>query len=122
MSPQDFMHEYERLTNTHDFANVAPLLADDAVYWFSDGSFEGVAEIRGAFERTWAIIQNERYAISDVRWFWQSDDSAACMYSFSWHGTVDGAPAEGSGRGTSLLRRDAGRWQVVHEHLSLRPG
>ncbi|HLJ80087.1 MAG TPA: nuclear transport factor 2 family protein, partial [Ktedonobacterales bacterium] len=107
MSPQDFLRDYERQTNTHEFANVAPLLADDAVYWFDDGSFYGVDEIRDAFARTWAAIQNERYAIADVRWLWQDNDSAACIYTFSWQGTVNGGAEEGSGRGTSLLCRRA---------------
>jgi hypothetical protein len=46
-----FLAEYARRTNTHQFAAVAPLIAADAVYWFSDGSHRGLDSIRLAFER-----------------------------------------------------------------------
>jgi hypothetical protein len=41
-----FLAEYARRTNTHQFAAVAPLIAADAVYWFSDGSHRGLDSTR----------------------------------------------------------------------------
>lgn len=35
----DFMREYERRTNSHDLELLAPLIAEAATYWFSDGSY-----------------------------------------------------------------------------------
>jgi ketosteroid isomerase-like protein len=57
MTPTEVMRAYETRTNTHHFAHVAPLIADDAVYWFDDGSFVGIDAIAQAFERTWATIR-----------------------------------------------------------------
>ena len=107
MTPEELMREYERRTNTHRFEQVAPLIADDAVYWFSDGSFRGKAAIRRAFEATWTAIRDEHYAV--------------CAYTFRWQGQTSNGPAEGTGRGTSVLRKQDGDWQVVHEHLSPMP-
>jgi ketosteroid isomerase-like protein len=36
-----FMAEYERAANSHDVQQVVPLIADDATYWFTDGSYRG---------------------------------------------------------------------------------
>jgi ketosteroid isomerase-like protein len=118
---ETFLAEYARCTNTHQFDAVAPLIAADAVYWFSDGSHRGLASIRLAFERTWSIIQDEYYAIDDVEWLTVEGRSATCIYTFRWRGRIDGAIRAGSGRGTSVLRKVDERWQVVHEHLSPWP-
>jgi hypothetical protein len=33
MIPAEFLREYAQKTNTHRFEEVAPLTADNAVYW-----------------------------------------------------------------------------------------
>ena len=121
MTPFELMGEYERRTNTHNFDNVAELIAEDAVYWFNDGSFRGRDEIRGAFAKTWNHIQEEKYAIEDVHWLVNDERVAVCIYTFHWEGIVEGRVLAGSGRGTSVLEKREGRWLVVHEHLSHMP-
>ena len=121
LTPAQFMDEYAIRTNTHQFDSVAELIAEDAVYWFNDGSFLGRAAIRQAFEATWAAIQNEIYRIDDVRWLVQDQHSAVCIYTFHWQGQVNNAVVQGSGRGTSVLSSINELWLVVHEHLSPMP-
>jgi uncharacterized protein (TIGR02246 family) len=122
MTPSDFMQDYERATNTHDFATVAPLIAADAIFWFNDGSFHGLDQIQAAFEKTWGAIQEERYAIENVQWIGTGEAVAVCAYHFRWQGYISGNLRSGRGRGTSVLRKDDGRWRVAHEHLSATPG
>jgi ketosteroid isomerase-like protein len=114
-----FMTRYERATNSHDIDRVAPLIAEDATYWFSDGSYAGLGAIRGAIERTFATIQNEVYGIEDLEWIVLAADHAVCRYRFFWRGVVDGRPRSGQGRGTNVIVRcDDGEWRMRHEHLS----
>ena len=118
-SPQELMQEYSRTTNTHRFEQVAPSIADDAIYWFSDGStHEGIAAIRAAFEHNWGVIRNEVYRIDDVRWLAQDEHLAVCTYRFRWNGETEEGLRSGEGRGTSVLRNDGGSWRIIHEHLS----
>ena len=117
----DFLAEYIQLTNSHRFDRLAPLIAENAVFWFSSGSYRGLSAIRAAFERTWGLIQDEVYAVEDVEWLAVDESTAACLYTFRWHGIIDGTPREGSGRGTTILRRHNDHWRVVHEHLSAHP-
>jgi uncharacterized protein (TIGR02246 family) len=113
-----FMTEYEHAANSHDIEQVLPLIADDATYWFTDGSYRGREEIAGALERTFAAIQDEVYEIRELEWVALTPGVAACQYRFCWRGVVEGQPGSGRGRGTNVLVERDGAWQVQHEHLS----
>ena len=71
-----------------------------------------------ASDTQFELIRDETYRISEVVWVAQSNDVAACVYRFDWSGSLRGAPASGSGRGTTVLARRGDSWAVVHEHLS----
>jgi ketosteroid isomerase-like protein len=116
--PASFLRRYEQATNSHHLDRLAPLIAPDASYWFTDGSYQGREEVLAAIAATFATITDETYAIDDVTWLYRGDDRAACRYRFRWTGTVDGRPASGAGRGTAVLVRATGGWQIQHEHLS----
>lgn len=117
----EFIKHYEQATNGHDFDSVAPLISKDAVYWFSDGSYEGLASIREAFEAAWNTVKDEVYTISNVRWLAVSETVVVCVYDFSWKGLIDGEPKSGGGRGTNALSKTESGWQIVHEHSSNNP-
>ncbi len=121
MSARSLLEKYEKQINTHDFNEVIDLISADAIFWFSSGSHEGVAAIKAAFEKTWALIQEETYWLSDIRWVSESSESASCVYTFHWKGKISGTAREGSGRGTTLLQKQDGVWKIVHEHLSNFP-
>jgi ketosteroid isomerase-like protein len=113
-----FMAEYERAANSHDVQRILPLIADDATYWFTDGSYRGREEITDALERTFAAIHDEVYGIRELEWVAATDEFAACRYRFSWRGVVDGQPSSGRGHGTNVLVKRDGAGQVQHEQLS----
>lgn len=115
----EFIKAYEAANNSHIWTNVSPFIAPNATYWFTDGSYAGIAEIQNAIQRTFDEIQNEVYAITNVQWPIQSDSVAVCIYSFHWQGIINGAEQSGSGRGTNVLaKNEDGVWQIIHEHLS----
>ena len=118
-TPDEFMKAYERATNSHDLERTLALIAADAVYLFSDESVHvGKEAIARALKRNFDLIAGETYAIANLTWLVQSAEVAACVYDFSWSGTIRGEPAAGAGRGTTVLRRAGTTWRVVHEHLS----
>ena len=119
MTPEQFMRQYEAATCAHDLSAILTLIADDAVYLFSDKtSYLGKAAITKALERNFASIRDETYRIEEMHWLTRSDQVAACVYEFNWTGVIDGLPASGRGRGTSVVEAHADSWLVVHEHLS----
>jgi ketosteroid isomerase-like protein len=121
MTAAETLKAYEDATNLHRFDAVAPLIATDAVFWFSDGSHIGLDAIRAAFERTWQLIRDETYWLDEVNWIASGQRSACCLYRYNWKGVVNGTAMQGNGRGTSVLRADTGGWLIVHEHLSRFP-
>ena len=114
----EFVTEYERAANSHDVGRVLPLIADDATFWFTDGSYRGREEIADALARAFATIQDEVYEIKELEWVTLTAEVAACRYRFCWRGMVDGQPGSGRGRGTNVLVKRDGAWQIEHEHLS----
>jgi ketosteroid isomerase-like protein len=122
MTPAAFLRDYEFSNCVHGLDHTLGLIDDNAIYWFSDGSsYVGKAAIEQVLRRNFELIEDEDYRISDVVWVAESFDFAACTFHFDWSGTVRGAPASGSGRGTLVLARKGNSWVVVHEHLSKGP-
>lgn len=105
---------YEEQINRHDFSAVENLISKDAVFWFNDGQYHGHEQLRAVFEKTWRLLQNEFYWLTDVTWL----NAETCMYTFNWLAQINGKEGFGKGRGTSALREENGRWVIVHEHLS----
>ena len=118
IAPTAFIRAYEQATNSHDIAQLAPLIASDAVYWFTDGSHRGRDAVLAAISQTFATIRDEVYWINELEWIATDASQAVCRYHFAWTGIVDGRPRSGSGRGTNVLVKNDGTWQMLHEHLS----
>jgi len=113
-----FMKAYEEANNSHDIDRVEPMIAMDATYWFTDGSHQGLPRIAEAIRATFATIEDEAYEIHGLEWVVLAPEHAVCRYRFSWRGTVGGEPRSGHGRGTNVILKQDGRWQISHEHLS----
>lgn len=108
---------YVDALNTHSWAKIAPHVAEDAVFIFTEDTFTGHAAAKAAFEKTFAMIADEHFSLHDIKWTAVTDDVAACYYEFRWKGRISGEEASGGGRGTSILRKVNGRWLIAHEHL-----
>lgn len=120
-TPEAVMAAYADLINRHDFALLIPLIAPEASFWFSSGTYQGHEAVREAFEGTWRRLANETYWLEDLAWIARSGEAASCTYSFHWRATIDGQRAEGKGRGTTVLTKSENGWRIVHEHLSAFP-
>jgi uncharacterized protein (TIGR02246 family) len=119
MTPAEYKRELVRRMNAKDLEGTLALIADDAVYFWSNGSaMFGKQAIAKALEQTFAAIQNDTYETLDVTWLVETEDVAACVFKFQWTGEIDGTPSSGRGRGASVLHRINGEWRTVHEHLS----
>ena len=122
--PQDlanFIQTYEKLANKRNFDLLIPLISERAIFWFSDGSYTGIQEIRSAFERTWTSLPNEIYSISNINLLLSEKSSAVICYTFTSISVSNGIESTFKGRGTNILQKFDGSWKIIHEHLSLMP-
>ena len=117
MTPQDLMKAHEQALASQDWKNVEPLMHEDVCVTFSSGTYKGKSEVRKAFEHNFSVIEDEEYGIENLHWAFVGQECAVCLYTFCWQGLINGQPASGGGRGTSVLVNEAGRWQIVAEHL-----
>jgi ketosteroid isomerase-like protein len=118
MSPEEFLRSYEAALATQSWPAVSALFHEDACVTFSNGLvFTGKQQVQGAFERNFALIEEEQYSISDLHWVKRTDSFAVCIYSYHWSGLIRGEPARGSGRGTCILTNQHGTWLLLAEHL-----
>lgn len=117
MTAQELLQTYEKALAMQQWENVEPLMHPDVCVTFNNGTYKGIEEVEGAFRRTFALIQDETYAISNVHWIREDDALAVCLYHFHWSGIINGQMASGGGRGTSVLVNENGRWQILTEHL-----
>lgn len=118
-TPDALIEAYERATNSHDLEATLALVAEEAVYLFSNQAVHvGKEEIARALQRNFDLIQDETYSTAGLTWLVETEEVAVCVYDYAWTGTIHGKPASGSGRGTTVLRRFGQEWKVIHEHLS----
>ncbi|MBM7541309.1 YybH family protein [Amphibacillus cookii] len=122
MTYQQALDAYIEATNSHDFKQVKQILADHAIYWFTDQTCTTFDQIQNYFETAWTIIQEEVYQARDVKWISTDETSATCLYTYYYEGYINGSFVSGSGRATNVfVKNDANEWKLVHEHLSPHP-
>lgn len=119
LTAEAFIKQYERTTNSHDLEAILSLIDVEAIYLFSNGMVHvGKEAIKEAIGRNFEVIQDEKYIIENLTWVANTPEVAVCVYDFAWSGMMNGEPASGSGRGTSVMIRSGENWKVIHEHLS----
>ncbi len=112
---------YVEALNTHSWDRIAPHVAEDPVFIFTEDTFVGKAAAKAAFEKTFKLIENEVFSLHDIVWTVVTEDVATCHYEFRWKGLISGQESAGGGRGTTILRKVDGRWLIAHEHLGPYP-
>lgn len=117
-SPEEFIAAYAAATETAQWESVAPLIHEDCVVVFSSGTFKGKAEVEKAFRRTFDLIQDETYKVTDIHWIQRENHTTVFTYNFAWTGIINGESASGGGRGSSVLTwSDGVGWKLLCEHL-----
>lgn len=119
MTPEETKRELRRRMVAKDLPGSMELIADDAVYFWSNGqAMWGKPAIGAALKANFELLQDDTYEIDEVTWLAETDDVAACVFRFRWTAVSDGEEVSGRGRGASVLKRIDGQWRVVHENLS----
>lgn len=118
MEPEEFIRAYEEALGTQDWSRVDPLVHSDACVTFSNGTVhKGKPQVQKAFETNFSLIKDEQYSISNVHWVMISPETAIYLFEYNWSGIINDKPASGSGRGTSVLIKEADRWLLLVEQL-----
>ena len=117
MSPIEFISAYEKAISAQEWEMVDPLIHPDCVVTFTNGTYKGKQEVEGIFKKNFELIKDEDYKITNVHIVKEESDYAVFIFKYKWSGIIHGRPAEGGGRGTSVLVKNNGSWQLISEHL-----
>ncbi len=118
-SPQTCTAEFTAALVRRDMAAALALLADDVVFFYSNGSaIVGKDAFAALMAANWKVVSDYEYSTVDPLWIAESDAAACVIYGFAWSGMAGGAKVGGSGRGTRVLSNDGSGWRIAHEHLS----
>jgi hypothetical protein len=118
MHPEEFITSYEAALASQNWDNVEPLVHAKACVTFSNGTVhKGLKAIKVAFTKNFSLIKDEKYSITDVHWVVKDKEFAVYLFNFNWSGLIDGQQASGSGRGSTTLIFEKGKWLLVSEHL-----
>jgi ketosteroid isomerase-like protein len=120
----DFLNRFEEIAEKESFDLIQDLIHDNAVFRFNDGDFVGKSAIRAAFEKTWKGsegVKKERFYLTEIQVLTVDARSATATYTYNWQGSMNGQSFLIRGRGTRVLVVEAGRLQIIHEHLSRYP-
>jgi ketosteroid isomerase-like protein len=118
-SAQACTSEFAACLIRRDMDAALALLADDVVFFYSNGSvIVGKQAFAAAMTANWKVITDYEYSTADAHWIVDSDRVASVIYSFAWSGSARGEKVSASGRGTRVLSNDGSGWRIAHEHLS----
>ena len=122
MTLEQWLRGFEAAVRACDFAAGRTMFADDAVAFGTWArAVAGLDNIeREQWRNVWPRIRGFHFE-PDTH-VQASGDHAWIAGSWSTEVTgPDGRPFQRPGRGTFVLERRDGRWQVVHSHFSLLP-
>lgn len=123
-SVTSFLIEFERLAEKEDFALIREYIDEQAYFRFNDGDFIGRAAIQAAFEKTWRgdpSVKKARFYLTDIVVLTIDQRTASATYTYNWEGSQGDKQFAIRGRGTRVLVFEAGKFRIVHEHLSRFP-
>ena len=116
-TPEETLQAYEQRLSRQSWDLVKDLIHEDAVFIFTESTFRGKEEIRQAFEKTFDLIKEEKYWLTNLNWVARTESMVSCEYLFNWEGIIHGNPSSGGGRGSSVLIRTENGWKIIQEHL-----
>lgn len=116
-TPEVTLQAYEQRLSHQSWDLVKDLIHDDAVFIFTESTFRGKEEIQKAFEKTFDLIKEEKFWLTNLNWVAKTDSMVSCDYIFNWEGIINGKPSSGGGRGSSVLIRTENGWKIIQEHL-----
>jgi ketosteroid isomerase-like protein len=119
-----FLHNFEALAEKEDFNLIRDKIHERAYFRFNDGDFRGREAIQAVFEKTWRgdpSVKKARFYLSDIVVLTMDRQTATATYTYNWEGSQGDKQFRIQGRGTRVLTRESGPWQIIHEHLSRFP-
>ena len=121
MTPLETIKNYEQALANQNWDSVAEYFHNDCVVIFSEATYYGKLQVGMAIDKTFSIIKDESFKLSDIKWIYQSELFATCVFNYTWSGTMNKKTFSSAGRGTLAMVKTDDGWQIITEHLGPLP-
>lgn len=118
---QDEMKLYEAALSNQTWEAVQDFFHENCTVVFAEATYFGKKQVSGAIQKTFSLIKDESFLLTNINWTITRDDFASCTFHFEWSGTINGKRFTNPGRGTALWVKENDRWQIVNEHFGPMP-
>ena len=118
---QETLMQYEAALGKQSWEAVEEFFHEDCTVVFAEANYYGKKQVGSAIRKTFSLIKDENFALSEIRWTIVRDNFATCTFNFEWAGTINGKRFVNPGRGTAVWIHENNRWQIVNEHFGPVP-
>lgn len=115
------LSDYIAALDTQSWEAADGFFHENATVIFAEGTYRGKAQIATAIRKTFSMIRDEDFVISNLNWNIRQEQFATCTFDFEWSGTLNNKRFTNPGRGTVAWLNESGRWQIINEHFGPMP-
>ncbi|GAB4275691.1 MAG: hypothetical protein Kow0029_17090 [Candidatus Rifleibacteriota bacterium] len=121
VSVQETIKLYEAALEKQSWDEVKDFFHENCTVVFAEATYYGKEQVSGAIKKTFSLIKDESFVLSNINWTIVRENFASCTFNFEWSGTINGKRFTNPGRGTAVWVLENGSWQIVNEHFGPMP-
>lgn len=118
---QETIRLYETALGKQTWEAVEEFFHPNCTVIFAEANYYGKNQVSGAISKTFSLIKDENFSLSEINWTIVRENFASCTFNFEWSGTINGKRFTNPGRGTAVWILENGHWQIVNEHFGPMP-
>ncbi|MEW6711802.1 MAG: nuclear transport factor 2 family protein [Candidatus Riflebacteria bacterium] len=118
---QETLKLYEIGLSKQSWEAVKDFFHENCTVIFAEATYFGKNQVAGAIQKTFSLIKDESFTLSEINWTIIRESFASCTFNFEWAGTINGKRFVNPGRGTAVWAHENEKWQIVNEHFGPMP-
>ncbi len=118
---EKIFNDYIEALATQSWEAAAPFFHERATVIFTEATYYGKSQVSGAIGKTFSLIRDENFKVSNLNWNLVTRDSASATFEYVWSGTIQGKRFTNPGRATIVWVCEDGHWQIINEHFGPMP-
>lgn len=118
---EEMLKKYEQALATQSWDAAEEFFHPNTTVIFAEGTYYGKEQVGSAIHKTFSLIRDENFVLSELRWTIKTSSFATCTFLYEWSGTINGKRFTNPGRGTIAWIFANDCWQIINEHLGPLP-
>ena len=120
-SVQQFIKKYQQAITRQNWEELKDYFHENCAVLYSDGTYVGKPMLKQAFDKTYALMKNGEYSLTDFHFPVITDKFCSCVAKFYWSAEIYGKSINSEHRITLFIAKDDNEWKIVNQHLGPMP-